>query len=208
MALGVEKFAEIANGEHDPSKVAVALGTVAFTTAAHYLVHSSFEQRNETKREELATRNHLVRRGMLAALRRALKETPKPNDDKALFEDLLSGWDHALEQAEHGDDALERFFPAEVFTEAYWDASNPFCPNAEQAVEALAALLREWLTADLDLVNRWSEQDALDFAAKVLSRFQNAFADDIVHESSVLYQAFTVKGINQIRAVTLELAAT
>jgi hypothetical protein len=207
MALGVEKFAELAQGEHDPVKLSVAGGAVAFTTAAHYLVHRAGEQYEEAHRVQVAERNHLVRRGMLSALRRALAEMSQDSYTASgpLQQRLFSEWERSLALAENSED-MERLFPAEVFAEAYWNASNPYFPDQREGAEALAALLREWLLTNLSLATAWDEKQALAFAGKLLPRFQNRFADDLVQEGGVLYQAFLVKGINQLRAIVSGVA--
>jgi hypothetical protein len=141
-----------------------------------------------------------VRRGMLSALRGAVKQAPKPHIDPALYEELLAHWDASLALAAQSTDALDRFFPADVFAESQWDATNTYRSDTAEDEHALAALLREWLITEPSVVNRWSQDQALAFAKHVLSPYRETFANDIAHEGGALYQAFTIKGINEIRA--------
>jgi hypothetical protein len=97
MALGVEKFGEVAQGEHDPARFAVAGGAVAFTTIAHYLVHKASEQHTAAEQESRTQLSHLVRRGMLTALRQALTSSPRPPD--SIYDSLARGWEEALGRA-------------------------------------------------------------------------------------------------------------
>src|ERR1700746_2539287 len=98
------------------------------------------------------------------------------------------------------DDALDLFFPADQFAESHWNATNPYSPNPEQDAQALADILREWLIPDKTLHDRWTEADALEFARRALPFYRQAFAADLAKPDGLLSQAFTVKGINQIRA--------
>jgi formylglycine-generating enzyme required for sulfatase activity/tRNA A-37 threonylcarbamoyl transferase component Bud32 len=202
MALGVEKLSEVAHGEHDPVRLAVAGGAVAFTTVAHYLVHRASEQHSEAQRELYTQRNHLVRRGMLAALQRALASVA-PRCDSFLYDKLFRAWRENLDWALKDNELLDRLFPAEVFAEAQWQITNTYRPTAEHDAIALAMFLREWLTTDLNLSRLWREEEALEFSKQLLPLYQQAFADDLVKEGGALLQAFTVKGINEIRAFTV-----
>jgi iron(II)-dependent oxidoreductase len=203
MALGVEKFGEVAaSGEHDPAGLAIAGGAVAFTTVAHYLVHRASEQHSEAERHLYVRRNHLVRRGMLTALRRAIASVPKPPD--IIYDSLPKVWDEMIGAALKDNELLDRLFPAEVFAESHWQMTNTYSPTPAQDAEALAVFLREWLTNDSKLLRLWSQEQALEFATQTLPVYQQAFADDLVKEGSALLQAFTIKGINEIRAFTVE----
>lgn len=53
----LKKISEVAQGKHDPVRLAVAGGAVAFTTAAHYLVHSASEPHSDAERESKTQRN-------------------------------------------------------------------------------------------------------------------------------------------------------
>ncbi len=177
-------------------------GFVVLEVAGDLLIHVAHGQREEAKRHEEATRNHQVRRGMAAALRHALSSVPKPQDD--LHKALTRSWDEKLKLAAENDDALERFFPAEQFSESHWNATNPYSPNPEQDAQALADVLHEWLIADdTNLYNRWDKSEALKFARQALPFYHQAFATDLSEPNGLLNQAFTVKGINEIRAFTL-----
>ncbi|MBZ5678160.1 MAG: hypothetical protein LAP61_28280 [Acidobacteriia bacterium] len=202
LAIGLPKFAEAAQGHENPLMAAAIAGAVAVEVLGHFLIHVAHGQREEAERREQATRNHQVRRGMAGALRRALSKVPKPKDD--LYKALSRTWDEALKLAEENDDALERFFPAEQFAESHWSATNPYSPNPEQDSQALEAVLREWLVRDADLHSRWAKSEALEFARLALPIYQQEFTADLVEPDGLLSQAFMVKGINEIRAFTLQ----
>jgi hypothetical protein len=135
-------------------------------------------------------------------MRRALSKVPKPQDD--LYKALTRSWDEALKLAEEKDEMLDRFFPAEQLAESQWSATNPYSPNPEQDAQALAAVLREWLIRDVNVYGRWAESEALEFARLALTFYQEEFAADLVEPDGLLSQAFMVKGINEIRALTLQ----
>jgi hypothetical protein len=135
---------------------------------------------------------------MLAALRRALPLVPRPTD--SLYDSLVKNWDDVLDGALRDDELLECVFPAGVFAESLWHATNANSPTAEQDAAALAEFLREWITTDLNLYRRWSQDQVLHFARRALPLYQQVFANDLANEGGALYQAFTVKGINEIRA--------
>jgi hypothetical protein len=99
------------------------------------------------------------------------------------------------------DEQLDCLFPAEVFAEPHWRVTNEYSPTPEQDAAALAVYLREWLTTNLNLFRRWSEEQAFDFAKQVLPLYQQAFADDLIKDGGPLCDAFTVNGINEIRAL-------
>src|SRR5579859_6573752 len=140
LAVGLSKFAEAAHGHENPLVVAAIAGAVAMEVVGHFLIHQAHGQREEVKRREQAARNHQVRPGMAAALRRALNKVPKPPGD--LYAALTKSWDDALKLAVENDDALEYFFPAEQFAESHWSATNPYSPNPDQDSQALANVLR------------------------------------------------------------------
>ena len=201
LAVALPKLAE-SPGHENPLMLAAVVGAAAVEVLGHFLIHVAHGQREEAERHEQAVRNHQVRRGMAAALRRALSKVPQPDDD--LYRALAKAWDASLKLAVENDDALERFFPAEQFAEAHWSATNPYSPNPDEDSEALAAVLREWLIPDLKLHDRWSEAEALTFARRALPFYQQEFATDLAEPNGVLSQAFTVKGINELRAFTIQ----
>ncbi|MBI3682149.1 MAG: ATP-binding protein, partial [Acidobacteria bacterium] len=201
LALGVQRFAEAAHGGGTPLALAAVGGAIAAEVAFHFLIQVAHGQREEAERQELAARNQHVRRGMAAALRRALPTVPKPPGK--LYERLSASWDRTLALAVEDDGALERLFPAEVFAESHWRATNPYSPNLEEDSSALAGLLREWLIQDAGLYRQWTKEESVQFAQKALPFYQQAFADDLIESDGLLSQAFTVKGINEIRAFTL-----
>ena len=195
----------------DPVTAGVALaGAVAATVIGNYLVNRATTQRearlSDQKRQEMAERNPHLRRGMAAALRRALERAREafPDLPERPYAALFQEWALYLEQAGTDDRALDRLFPSE-FAESQWAATNTYSPNPTADVEALASLLRDWLKQDA-LSRQWSVQEAREFAAKVLPFYQQAFADDLAGDSEgLLFQAFTVKGVNQIRAGVVEV---
>jgi hypothetical protein len=207
VAAGAAKWVEHAGG--GPAGEAVAAAAVIIADkVSEFLVHLAHSQREEhlsqAERRELASRNHHLRRGMAAALRRGLEQVREANPDLPAvpYHALFKSWDELLQLAESGDaGALERFFP-EAMAEEQWEGTNPYSPKAEEDAHALAGLLREWLTVDLKIYQRWSEEEAIEFARTVLPCYRQAFADDLAGDShGLLFQAFTVKGINQIRAL-------
>jgi len=202
LAIGLPKFAEAAHGHENPLMLAAVAGAVAVEVLGHFLIHVAHGQREEAERHQLAARNHQVRRGMAAALRRALSRLPKPPDD--LHAALAKSWDDALKSAGENDDALEHFFPADQFAESHWSATSPYSPNPDQDSQALADVLREWLIPDLNLHDRWSQSEALKFARRALPLYQQEFAADLAEPDGLLSQAFTVKGINELRAFTVQ----
>lgn len=118
LTIGLPKFAEAARGHEKPLMLAAIAGAVATEVLGHFLIHHAHGQREEEERRKHATRSHQVRRGMAAALRRALSKVPQTQDD--LHKTLTKTWDEALKLAVENDDALERFFPAEQFAESHW----------------------------------------------------------------------------------------
>lgn len=200
LAVGLPKFAEAVHGHENPLMLAAIAGAVAVEVLGHFLIHVAHGQHEEAERGKRASRSHQVRLGMAAALRRALSKVPKPKED--LYAALTNSWDQKLKLAIENDDALERFFPSAQFEESHWSATNPYSPNLEQDSEALAAVLREWLISDASLYERWSKFEALKFASAVLPIYQEEFATDLTKSDGLLNQAFTVKGINEIREFT------
>ena len=202
--FAAKKYAE-ASGAGSGLDAVVAAAAVAAEVAGDFLINRAAAQREKqletAEFQALAERNQHLRRGMAAALRRGLNQArPKilglPTDP---YDALFRSWDLLLKQAEEGGDALEELFPAEQFAESQWEATNPYSPNLDEDARDLATLLREWLAGAT--YTRWSKEEALDFARKALPYYQQAFADDLAGDSNgLLFRAFTVKGINQIRA--------
>jgi hypothetical protein len=206
LAVGAQKFAESAGakagGELGLAVMGAALGAGA---VGDYLVNRAAAQReaqlNAAEHEELAARNHHLRHGMAGALRRGLHQAHLEIRDLPAdpYHNLFRSWDTLLQQAETDANALERFFPAE-FADSQWDATNAYSLNLDEDARALAGFLQELRKAD-QIYTHWTEDQALDFAGKALPYYQRAFADDLAGDSNgLLMQAFTVKGVNQIRA--------
>ena len=210
--IGAQKLAEAAGVSGALGPGAVALAIVA-EVAGGYLIDRATSQREKqldaAEFLELAERNHHLRRGMAAALRRGLNQAQSkiPGLPADPYHALFRSWDLLLQQAETGGNALERFFPADQFAESQWQAINSYSPNPQEDAHALETLLQSLLVADATYT-RWSEEEALDFARKALPYYQQAFADDLAGDSNgLLFRAFTVKGVNQIRARVEQLAA-
>ncbi|MGA3018102.1 MAG: hypothetical protein ABSF62_13360, partial [Bryobacteraceae bacterium] len=205
--FAAKKYAEAAGAGSGLESLAAAAAAVAAEVAGDFLINRAAAQREKqletAEFRELAARNQHLRQGMAAALRRGLKQARGqihglPADP---YDALFQGWDRLLQQAEAGGDALEELFPAEQFEESQWEATNPYSPNLDADARDLATLLREWLVAENAAYSLWSENISLDFARKALPYYQQAFADDLAGDSNgLLFRAFTVKGINQIRA--------
>src|ERR1035441_9238174 len=209
--VGAKQLAEAAGVSGALGPVAAALAVVGEVGGA-YLIHRAHSQREKqletAELRELAERNHHLRQGMAAALRRGLKQARLkiPGLPSDPYDALFQSWDLLLGQAEAGGDALEELFPAEQFAESQWEATNPYSPNVEQDARDLATLLRQWLAGAA--YKRWSEAEVLDFARKALPYYQQVLADDLAGDSNgLLFRAFTVKGVNQIRARVEQLAA-
>jgi hypothetical protein len=142
----------------------------------------------------------LLRKAMAEALRRALAE-----HRSGLFEDLhwtsrLDAWDRNLAQAQASPEKLDLFLPP-VLSDDLWSASNPHSPSGDEQTRALAILLRDWLTSDLRTLDRFSEDDARSLAHRILPAWRRKFAGIVAQDtSSFLFQAFTLEGINRLRA--------
>ena len=202
--FAAKKYAEAA-GVGGGLDAVVAAAAVAAEVAGDFLINRAAAQREKqletAEFRELAARNQHLRQGMAAALRRGLNQARLkiPGLPADPYHALFKSWDLLLQQAEAGGDALEELFPAEQFAESQWEATNPYSPNLDEDARDLATLLREWLAGAT--YTRWSEKDSLDFARKALPYYQQAFAEALAGDSNgFLFRAFTVKGINQIRA--------
>jgi hypothetical protein len=201
--FGAQRLVEGANVTSDWRLVASA---VAASVVSNYLINRANSQReaqlDATKHQELAQRNHHIRRGMAAALRRGLENTQReiPDLPAVPYHALFASWDQILQLAETDDNALEQFFPIK-FTESHWQAANPYSHSPDEDANALAGMLRALLAAD-HIYNEWTEDQSFSFAKLAIPFYRQAFADALVGESdNPLYRAFEVKGINQIRAL-------
>jgi hypothetical protein len=155
-------------------------------------------QHNESERLALATRNHHLRRGMAAALHRALNQVAKePGLPAGLYDALMSNCEALLKQAETEDDALNQLLPV-TSTEPQWEATNTYSPNLDKDAHALADLLQNWLTLNNNLSQLWSDDQVLALARQVLPFYRQAFAEDLAGNSEgPRMRAFTVKALQQ-----------
>ncbi len=198
LSLGIERLAGDAVHAGGPLGFALGAGAVAAGAVGHFLVHVAHGQREKHEAGERAARNHLIRRGMMEALRSALQRSPKPAGE--LYEALGKQWDESLGDAIEDNAALERLFPAEVFDESQWAATNSYSPDTKRDAGDLAAVLHEWLLkSDSALYQRWNKDEALKFAEALLPFYRQAFAEALNQPSSAVYQAFVVKGISELR---------
>jgi hypothetical protein len=211
---GAQRLAEGLKGVDGNLTLAVAATTVAASVVSSYLTNRANSQReaqlDTAVREKLAQRNHHLRRGLAASLRRALQEAQLELIDLPAnpYHALFASWNYTLHLASTDDAALERFFPI-GFTESQWQAINPYSPNSLEDENALAELLKSLLKADA-IYKNWSHSDALHFARRALPFYHRAFADAIAGDTEgSLYRALEIKGVNEIRAlVKREIAET
>lgn len=182
----------------------VASMAVAASVVSNYLTNRANSQReaqaDRAERQELAKRNHHLRRGMAASLRRGLMQARHELSDLPAdpYHELFSSWDYILGLASTDEETLDRFFPTE-FTESHWEAINPYSSDLNEDAEALAGLLRMLLEADA-IYKEWREEPALYFAKRALPYYRQAFADALAGDSDgFLYRAFQIRGVNQIR---------
>src|ERR1700730_3737922 len=144
VAFGVKKLAEAAHeGADGHVGLIVATAAIKAEVVGDYLIHQAHSQHeaqhNETERQALAARNHHLRRGMAAALHRALTQVAaKP--PTALYDALMSNCETLLQQAETDDEALNQLFPVD-FAEPQWEATNTYSPNQDEEARDLAAVL-------------------------------------------------------------------
>ena len=207
LSTGAAQFVTAASAGHHPglAGTGVALAVTAASVIGGYLTNRANSLRDaqlsEAERKALAERNHHLRRGMAEALRRGLNAArlnlgSLPADP---YDALFASWEQLLSQAKTDEDALERLFPA-AFAESQWQATNTYSPSPDDDAGALAGLLREWLIVDSRIYGQWDKDQALAFARQVLPYYQQAFADDLAADSKgLLFRAFAVKGVNQIR---------
>jgi hypothetical protein len=116
VAFGVKKLAEAAHeGADGHVGLIVATAAIKAEVVGDYLIHQAHSQHeaqhNETERQALAARNHHLRRGMAAALHRALTQTAAISKPVGLYDALMSNCETLLQQAETDDKALNQLFP-------------------------------------------------------------------------------------------------
>ncbi len=186
------------------AQVAPGIAGALCVTLAGFLGNMANSQRDaklsDVERRARADRNHQLRRGMAAALRRGLKrcQIQHPSLPSDPYESLFVDCEHRLREIEANDEELARYFP-EQLTDSLLEAANSYGEDRNRDVEALAQLMQ-----DLSRYMLWNEAQAREFAATALPFFRQAFADDLAGDSGgPLFQAFIVKGENQIHGLVL-----
>src|ERR1039458_4648810 len=111
--VGAKQLAEAAGVSGALGPVTAALAVVGEVGGAYLIhrAHSQGEKQRETAElRELAERNHHLRQGMAAALRRGLAQARLkiPGLPSDPYDALFQSWDLLLGQAEAGGDALEQ----------------------------------------------------------------------------------------------------
>ncbi len=195
---------------------------------AAILINETHQRMRERDAQQKARRNHLIRRGMALALRHALLELQHDCEEvpAGLQADLFTHWPSLLEEAETGDDLIDRLFPLSS-SEDQWHLLNRYYDDLQQAEQAQLpseklSLLREReaedqhalvsLLCDFDLqpaddrildlrtlADRWPPDQALAFATRLLPRYRIAFAM-VVSEDGPIQEAIAFKAAKFTRA--------
>lgn len=168
-----------------------------------------YERHKEATNRAFAERNHNLRLGFAAALRKALASTRASIPPDALDSRLgarFDHWDANLALASDREN-LDRLIPP-LLEEELFAASTGWASGPE-AEEALGALLQSWLTTDVALARSWTKGDVRKFAARVLPFCFAEFSRAAIADTEgPLFRAFVVNGQNQLLRDVGDLAAS
>lgn len=203
----------------EPDKALIASGGVIAGAFVSALINRLSSKQTEAEHAALAERSRHLRRGMAKALRDGLEEARDQLDNLPLdpYDDLFKTWFRLLDDAANHDSMLESLFPVSL-SEPLWEAvtryeGSPYqlaydvTRNHEKDAAALAGLLRQYLTVDLErrplslfrsnLHDNWVEDQAIGFARRAVPYYRKAFATSFM-KGGPLSQAFTFKVMTQL----------